>query len=205
MKRILLLVTAFLLLSVQGFSQFGVKGGFNFTSFGDIELGKDTDFKTAFEKKTGYHVGILYKAKVPLIGLSIQPELQFSQVNASLSVTETSSSSKAVITDMKQTYLQLPVALQWGIDLMLFRPFIQAVPYVGISFAKDNQNKSIQWDVNKFRYGVGLGAGIDIWKLQISGKYNWDLGKVADFKWEGVKTFKGGKNKGFELSLAILF
>jgi hypothetical protein len=28
---------------------------------------------------------------------------------------------------------------------------------------------------------------------------------VAEFEWKGVDTFKGGKNKGFELSLAILF
>lgn len=214
MKKILLLVTALMLLSVPGFSQFGIKGGFNFTSFGDIDLSKDATVKTAFEKKTGYHVGLLYKVKIPAIGLAIQPELLYSKVMGDLTVAGTPAGNSnntpvpptnASSTEMKMTYLQLPVALQWGVDLMLFRPYIQAVPYIGYSFAKDNGNKDIEWDVNKFRYGVGLGAGLDIWKLQISGRYCWDLGKVADFKWQGTKTFKGGKNKGFELSLAILF
>lgn len=203
MKKILLLVTAFLLLSVQGFSQFGIKGGLNFNSFGDVNLGKDANYKTVFEKRTGYHIGLLYRVKVPLIGLAIQPELLYSKTLTNVSISDKSSNSTSG--NMKMTYLQLPVALQWGIDLMLFRPFIQAVPYVGYSFARSNSLKNLEWDVNKFRYGVGLGAGLDIWKLQISGKYSWDLGKATDFKWQGVKTFEGGKSKGFELSLAILF
>lgn len=210
MKRILLLVTAFLLLSVPGFSQFGIKAGYNFTSFGDIDLGKGSEYSTAFDKKTGYHVGLLYKFKIPVIGLTIQPELLYSEVKGRLSLTGLpsgiSSSTNAVVdADLKVSYLQLPVGLQWGLDLMLFRPFLQVVPYVGLSLADDNSTKNLEWDVNKFRYGIGLGAGIDIWKLQVSGRYSWDLGKVADFKWQGTKTFKGDKNKGFELSLALLF
>lgn len=205
MKKILVLVTLFMLFSVQGFSQLGIKGGFNFTSFGDINLGKDATLKTAFENKTGYHIGIVYKARIPFIGLAIQPELLYSQVNGSLAISGSDASASPMVTDMKLTYLQLPVGLQWGLDLMLFRPYIQAVPYIGLSLGRDNGTKNLQWDINKFRYGIGLGAGIDIWKLQISGKYNWDLGKVTDFEWQGVKTFKGGKNQGFELSLAFLF
>ncbi len=203
MKRILLLVTAFLLVSVPGFSQFGIKAGYNFTSFGDIDLGKNSEYSTAFDKKTGYHVGMLYKFKIPVIGLTIQPELLYSEVKGNLSVTGPNGNTEGA--DLKLSYLQLPVGLQWGLDLMLFRPFLQVVPYVGLSMADDNSLKNLEWDVNKFRYGIGLGAGIDIWKLQVSGRYSWDLGKVADFKWQGTKTFKGDKNKGFELSLALLF
>ena len=206
MKKILLIATALMLLSVPGFSQFGIKGGFNFTSFGDIDLGKDATYKTAFEKKTGFHVGMLYKFKIPMIGLAIQPELLYSQVQGDLSISKTSSQSVSGTTsNVKMTYLQLPVALQWGVDLMLFRPYLQVVPYVGVALDNATGNKNLEWDLNKFRYGIGLGAGIDIWKLQVSGRYCWDLGKVADFEWQGTKTFKGGKNKGFELSLAILF
>lgn len=218
MKRILLLVTAFMLLSVQGFSQFGVKGGLNFHSFDDVKLNKETDFKTVFEKRTGYHVGILYKTKIPLIGLAIQPELLYSQSISSITYTGENTTSSyydpvagapvsTVNGDMKLSYLQLPVSVQWGIDLMLFRPFIQVVPYIGCTLNSklDIGNTSLKMDTDKFQYGIGVGAGIDIWKLQVSGRYNWDLGNVADFKWMGIDTFKGGKSKGFELSLAILF
>lgn len=201
MKRILLLVTAFMLLSVQGFSQFGIKGGLNFNSLEDINLKGVKDFDIG--NSTGFNVGILYKTKIPLIGLTIQPELIYSQTNSSIN-TEIAGWSN-LNGDLKIGTLMLPVGLQWGIDLMLFRPFIQAVPYIGYTVNTQNKITNLNWNVDKFKYGVGLGAGLDIWKLQISGRYNWDLGDVAEFEWKGVDTFKGGKNKGFELSLAILF
>ena len=201
MKRILLLVTAFMLLSVQGFSQFGIKGGLNFNSLEDINLKGVKNFDIG--NSTGFNVGILYKTKIPLIGLTIQPELIYSQTNSSIN-TEIAGWSN-LNGDLKIGTLMLPVGLQWGIDLMLFRPFIQAVPYIGYTVNTQNKITNLNWNVDKFKYGVGLGAGLDIWKLQISGRYNWDLGDVAEFEWKGVDTFKGGKNKGFELSLAILF
>ena len=201
MKRILILVTAFMLLSVQGFSQLGIKGGLNFNSLEDINLKGVKDFDIG--NSTGFNVGILYKTKIPLIGLTIQPELIYSQTNSSIN-TELDGRSN-LNGDLKLGTLMLPVGLQWGIDLMLFRPFIQAVPYIGYTVNTQNKITNLNWNVDKFKYGVGLGAGLDIWKLQISGRYNWDLGDVAEFEWKGVDTFKGGKNKGFELSLAILF
>ena len=201
MKRILILVTAFMLLSVQGFSQFGIKGGLNFNSLEDINLKGVKDFDIG--NSTGFNVGILYKTKIPLIGLTIQPELIYSQTNSSIN-TEIAGWSN-LNGDLKIGTLMLPVGLQWGIDLMLFRPFIQAVPYIGYTVNTQNKITNLNWNVDKFKYGIGLGAGLDIWKLQISGRYNWDLGDVAEFEWKGVDTFKGGKNKGFELSLAILF
>lgn len=201
MKRILLLVTAFMLLSVQGFSQFGIKGGLNFNSLEDINLKGVKDFDIG--NSTGFNAGILYKIKIPLVGLAIQPELIYSQTNSSIN-TEIAGLSN-LNGDLKIGTLMLPVGLQWGIDLVLFRPFIQAVPYIGYTVNTQNKITNLNWDVDKFKYGVGLGAGLDIWKLQISGRYNWDLGDVAEFEWKGVDTFKGGKNKGFELSLAILF
>jgi hypothetical protein len=201
MKRILILVTAFMLLSVQGFSQFGIKGGLNFNSLEDINLRGVKDFDIG--NSTGFNAGILYKIKIPLVGLAIQPELIYSQTNSSIN-TEIAGLSN-LNGDLKIGTLMLPVGLQWGIDLMLFRPFIQAVPYIGYTVNTQNKITNLNWNVDKFKYGVGLGAGLDIWKLQISGRYNWDLGDVAEFEWKGVDTFKGGKNKGFELSLAILF
>lgn len=201
MKRILLLVTAFMLLSVQGFSQFGIKGGLNFNSLEDINLKGVKDFDIG--NSTGFNVGILYKTKIPLIGLTIQPELIYSQTNSSINTDIIGGSN--LNGDLKLGTLMLPVGLQWGIDLMLFRPFIQAVPYIGYTVNTQNKITNLNWNVDKFKYGVGLGAGLDIWKLQISGRYNWDLGDVAEFEWKGVDTFKGGKNKGFELSLAIMF
>ncbi len=213
MKKILLLVTACMLLSLQGFAQFGVKAGLNFNSFGDIKLGENSSVNSVLEKKTGFHAGVLYKFKIPVIGLALQPELIYSKVNGNISLQQIETPSfvssfvgtKEIQSDVSVSYLQLPVAVQMGLDLVLLRPFIQVVPYIGYAISTDVKIKDIKLDTEKLNYGIGVGAGIDIWKLQISGRYNWDLGKVADYKWEGIDTFKGGKGKGFQLSLAFLF
>lgn len=200
MKKSLLLVVAFLLLSVQGFSQFGIKAGLNFNNLDDINF--STIDEDSFNKKTGFNAGILYKFKIPVIGLTVQPEFLYTQTNSSLE--SYVDGGKGASGDLKVGYLQLPVGLQFGLDLVLFRPFIQVVPYVGYNVSKENTVNNLEWDVTKFKYGVGLGAGLDIWKFQISGRYSWDLGDVAEFEWDS-KMFKGGKNRGFELSLALLF
>ena len=201
MKKILLLVTACMLLSLQGFAQFGIKAGLNFNKLGDIDT--KGNISSVLDNKTGFHAGILYRFKVPVVGIAIQPELLYSQINGQLNFLQNSSNS--VKSDVSVSYLQLPVALQWGLDLVLLRPYIQVVPYVGCTISNEVKIKDIKMDTEKLNYGVGLGAGIDIWRLQVSGRYCWDLGKVADYKWNGVDTFKGGKGKGFQLSLALFF
>lgn len=206
MKKILLLVAAFMLLSLQGFAQFGVKAGLNFNSLG--ELDKTSSFTAGMEKKTGFHAGVLYRFKMPVIGIAVQPELLYSQVKGKMQLM--TSHPGVLASDMGDgevsvSYLQLPVALQMGLDLVLLRPYIQVVPYVGCTIANDVKIKNLKMDTDKFNYGIGVGAGIDIWRLQVSGRYNWDLGKAADYKWEGFDTFKGGKSKGFQLSLALFF
>ena len=60
MKKVLLLVTAFLLLSVQGFSQFGIKGGLNFNKMSDIDI---QQLDQHINNSTGFNAGILYIAR----------------------------------------------------------------------------------------------------------------------------------------------
>lgn len=201
MKRFLLLIVTSLLLSVQGYSQFGVKAGLNFNKLGDIDFAGYDNFTS---NKTGFNAGILYKFKIPVIGLAIQPELMYTQTNSSVDNLIVGGNHSLGTGDLKLGYLQLPVGLQFGLDLVLFRPYIQVVPYIGYAVSTKNTVQNLEWDVDKFKYGIGLGAGIDIWKFQISGRYSWDLGNVAEFKWD-KEMFNGGKTKGFELSLALLF
>jgi hypothetical protein len=38
-----------------------------------------------------------------------------------------------------------------------------------------------QWDgINRLEYGLGLGVGLDVWKIQIIGRYNWNFGSLFD-------------------------
>lgn len=197
MKRTLIVlgVMFFCVLPMRAQNGFGIKGGLSYNSMSDIEI---ENWESSFNRKTGFHAGILYKAKLGS-GLALQPELLYIQKGGNLEGNNES-------LDFKVHHIQLPINLQWGIDLMLFRPFVMVSPYIGYAIANGDELKGLEWDnMNRFEYGIGLGAGLDIWKFQVTGRYCWDLGKVAEFKWDGINTFKGGKNKGFELSLAFIF
>ena len=119
-------------------------------------------------------------------------------------------------------YLEVPVSLQWGPDLLLFRPFLDVTPFVGYGL---NNRFSISgmetvknsWDgssVNRWEYGVGVGIGLEIWKFQVIGRYNWNFGSLLDFSKDlgdgGFgpalrNSFERGNFGGFTLTAAILF
>lgn len=193
MKKLALILSVFLLSAVSLHAQkgFGFKAGMNFNSMSDLEF---NDLKQSVNRKTGFHAGVLYQWDLPA-GFALQPELLYVQKGGSVS-------DKG---DFTMHYLQLPVNLQWGLNLVLFRPFVMVSPFLSYQISKDSNISGLKWDTEKLGYGIGLGAGLDLWKFQVSGKYNWDLGKASEFKWDGVDTFRGGKNKGFELSLAFIF
>ena len=201
MKRLFVLI-AVLAIAVTANAQsgFGIKGGLNFDSMSDI---KTNNYESTIDGRTGFHVGILYKIKLPA-GLALQPELLYTSKKSKIE-TNTNTSYNASL-----QYLQLPVNIQWGIDLVILRPFIQVSPYIGYAIAKGNKFKDFDWgNFNKFEYGIGLGAGVEIWRFQVSGRYCWDLGKIGDFNKNDVpdqlKNLDKAKHRGFELSLAYMF
>ena len=63
---------------------------------------------------------------------------------------------------------------------------------------------------NAFEYGVGLGAGLNVWKLQAIVRYNWNfgtLGKLSDFKDLQIGDFKTENETfgGISVSVAFFF
>lgn len=194
--------------SAQG--RFGVIGGMTFSNAERQALNRSTMNK--------YHVGVTYQLKLPL-GFSVQPSLMYHVKGAKLSnvipgadFTNTS--------DLTIGYLELPVSLQWGPDLLVFRPFLDVTPYIGYAIGnrmsaagveKEGRN---QWaGLNRFEYGIGLGIGLEIWRFQVIGRYNWNLGPLsnADAAMQGGfvpfinSAFSQSNFGGFTLSLAILF
>lgn len=220
----LAVVLAFLFMEGRASAQsrFGVIGGITFSNAEKQSLNRSTMNK--------YHVGVTYQFKLPF-GLSIQPSLQYHVKGAKL--------GNVVSTDFTNTcdisigYLELPVSVQWGPDLLLFRPFLDVTPYIGYgltnrmdlyvaehsgSHGLDDSYKNI-WsgaDMKRFEYGVGVGIGLEIWKFQLIGRYNWNIGSLynentnysdSDIKLSMMKNaFSKGHNfGGFTLSLSFLF
>ncbi|MFA6335074.1 MAG: porin family protein [Bacteroidales bacterium] len=199
MKKLSVLFVGILLISTSAFSQtrFGIKGGLNFTSMANISSNVDETWKN----QVGYQLGIALQFKVPAVGLTIQPELLYSTV-------ETTEKNSDLDKSIKLDYITLPLNFEFGVDMLVFRPFIVASPYVSYAIQKGARLEDQPWDdINRFDYGIGLGAGIDLWKLQVMGKYNWGLGKLrsAGATWDESETYKDATLRGFQLSVAFLF
>ena len=54
--------------------------------------------------------------------------------------------------------------------------------------------------MKKLEYGFGVGAGIDIWKLQVSAKWFWNMGTIYRGESESLD-----KLHGLSVTLSIFF
>ena len=196
MKRILMIITAALLaFSVQTSAQgkFGITAGMNFNA------AKIKDVK--MDAKAGWSAGVTYKLDLPL-GFSFQPSLVYMQKNAVIVSDQQVGFWDDIVAGritQKVGSLVLPVSVQWGPDLLVARPFVDVTPYVGYSLANKLEGKGSGFEgeikgKQAFDYGLGLGAGLDIWKLQVIVRYNWNFGVLGGLKdftgidWGGLKT-----------------
>lgn len=144
-----------------------VKGGLTYTSASTVQELKNG--------KSGWEFGAGFQTET-FSGLSLQPELLYKVKGVTL--------SDATKVDMN--YLELPVNVQWGIDLLIARPFIFASPFIGCNlgtkFSKESDlAATVKESVQKFEYGFGAGIGLDLFKFQITAKYNWNFGKIASW------------------------
>ena len=141
------------------------------------------------------------------MGFSIQPSLIYQVKGAKTEVL-------TIDSEIKVGYLELPVSFQWGPDLLLFRPFVDVSPFVGYGLNTSNWSELTgevknAWDYgNRWEYGIGLGGGLEIWKLQVVARYNWDFApfvKPEAFAQFGQAVKESMKFGGVTLSLALLF
>jgi hypothetical protein len=179
MKRILLVLIAFMFFgNIEAQVRFGIKAGANFSEFNSKE-------QTLEKDGAAWQLGFASQFKIPLIGLGIQPELLYS-VNKGK--------------DNSIGYFNVPINLRWQpLPIPLVKPVILVGPYFGyaVNFKGFNNFKD---KINRFSWGIGLGAGVEIWKLQIEGRYNWGLQDLSKEK----NTFKL-KNNVFTLSAVYFF
>lgn len=176
---------------------FGVKAGIYTNQLSNL---KNYDMHS----NLGFQAGVLYKINLPM-GFAIQPELLYVEKNTKL---ENNSGTTATEDKYNLRYLQVPVSIQWGVNLMLFRPYVQVVPYMNFLMGKHFTNNADFGDLHKANTGIGVGAGLDVWKLQISGRYNWDFNKMGNTDgttYSSYKELKQSKGRGLEFSVAFIF
>ncbi|MDR1416736.1 MAG: PorT family protein [Prevotellaceae bacterium] len=174
---------------------FGIKAGVNAPS---LKTNLNLLDEAKAERGLGFHAGVFGQVNIPIIGLGVQPELLY--LNQSISYVD-----KDGKTDSKgASYLDIPINITWGIDFKVVRPFIALTPYMRYSFSdiktwvNSTGASSLEQKLNKFDYGLGVGAGIDLFsKFQLMGRYSWGLSDlVKDYNY---------KVRSFTVSLGYIF
>ena len=166
---------------------FGLLGGANFCSASVAGV--------RAESMTQWHAGLAYKFNLPL-GFHIQPTLLYNVKGSDLNIANT---------DFTVGYLELMASVQWGIDLILFRPFLDVSPFVGYGVNGWGDLKDLWKEgANKLEYGIGLGGGLDIWRFQLAARYNWNFGGLfkEDFN---MDLLKKANFSGVTLTLTYFF
>lgn len=206
MKRgayIFLIIFLFSAIQLSAQSRFGIIGGvgFNKAKFAEIVSDRNT---------TGWNAGVTLSVDLPA-GFSLQPSLCYHQKEAVL------------LGDISQKmgYVELPLSIQWGPDLMLLRPLVDVTPYVGYAltnglsgegagkFFSDFNSLEVK---QRFEYGLGIGGGLEVWRLQLICRYNWNFGNLYSVEgWkdiqESISDIKTASRnfEGITLSMAFFF
>jgi hypothetical protein len=207
MKRLIAIVAAGLisLAAVNDINagNFGFFGGANFSTMNLKELNAGT--------MTQWHAGMAYRFDLPL-GFKIQPALMYNVKGAKVG-------NDWVSNDLSIGYLEFMASCQWGPDLLLFRPFVEVSPFLGYGINGSWGDVTDLWKgdgINRVEYGLGLGAGIEVWRFQLTARYNWNFGRLSAAPQASEEGLFGGigqiYNKfndanfgGFTLTLAYFF
>jgi len=218
MKKILTFLVAVLATASVAHAQFGIIGGFTSSK-------TSIDTKNISENFKGvslFHAGIAYKVKLPL-GFAIQPALTYEMNGANLEQVKSINEGLSSLST-KAGYIQLGAGIQWGVDLLVARPFLLVQPFFGyqvtgseklnvLNASGEEYNNFFKTAKNKLEYGFELGGGVEVVKhIQVSVVWFKNLGylydgdKITDVGAAVIGAYKDTKNySGIKVSVGIFF
>lgn len=205
MKKILLLIMMVVAMSLTTMSyaqlRFGVKGGANFSrvpvSVADVKS----------DNVTSFHAGVMAELEIPVLPLSLEADLLFSQRGSAF--------KDGNLSDILRTnHIDVPIyAKLWMLDFSGARFFAQAGPYFSYLLNSNlseikHMKKLSSLEAKRFGFGLNLGLGVEVLKLfQISAQYSAPLSN--DYEYKGVpdaaEDFRKTKEKLFSVSVAVVF
>lgn len=224
MKKVLTFIVAILATATMANAQLGIIGGFT-----SSKTTLDNKFDEYLKGANMFHAGLAYKQKL-MLGFAVQPQLTYEMKGAAVDAATVQAVGDAIkgIDFSSAGYLELGVGVQWGMDLLVFRPFVFAEPFIGYQITgkkdaanvvMDGVNASLNNAKNKLEYGIGLGAGVEVVKhIQVSVQWFKNLGhlyndgkidvqSISDAAQKAVvDQFKDAKSySGVKVSLGIFF
>ena len=203
MKKIIAIVALFASMAIAGAQQLGVTGGLTLSKMNGISNPKDTKAVAL------YSAGVLYKANLGA-GFAIQPELLWQVKGANV---QENVGALDNLTVSRSNNVELGLGLQWGPDLLAFRPYLFVEPFLGYSVGGKESQKLANADFskdkvlearNKLEYGVGGGIGVEIAShIQLSFQLFRNMGPLykADklgenkYPYEHLKNYQGIRRK----------
>lgn len=165
----------------------GITGGLNIANMNDTDADD-------LENRFGFRGGVFATFKVPASPMAIQPELVYTQ--------------KGFEVDdgtAKLDYIEIPVLAKFGFFTPgPAKPEVFFGPYMAFNMnaeaAGDNITINVEDAVNKTEFGVTVGAGVDIGRFNIGGRYSAGLTNVFD-----DDSGSDGKNGVFSVVTSVAF
>ncbi|MGB1170306.1 MAG: porin family protein [Flavobacteriaceae bacterium] len=152
--------------------QFGVKAGINYNS--DSFESVSDDVLNGAKTKTGIHTGVWLRAKLPVIGFYIRPELMYTELNNS--VNYDSDFAVPRNTNFKFRKIDVPVLIGkkfLGIGNVFAGPSFQ---YILSSDFELNDLKEVSTE--NFSLGIQLGGGVELGRLGLDIRWERGLSKT---------------------------
>jgi len=160
----------------------------------------------------GYHFGVF--ARIKVLALYIQPELIFSQTNASINVSSIDSLGASLQSTSGITYTNFDIPVLVGIKLGPLRLNAGPVATFKLSTNVDNATKEVLEGLDSFTaatkiatFGGQVGVGLDILKkVTIDVRYEFGLSKLGDNVTIGEHSFKTDQRQSqFIASIGWMF
>ena len=152
--------------------QFGVKAGINYNS--DSFESVSDDVLNGAKTKTGIHTGVWLRAKLPVIGFYIRPELIYTELNNSVNYDSDFAVSRN--TNFKFRKIDVPVLVGkkfLGIGNVFAGPSFQ---YILSSDFELNDLKEVSTE--NFSLGIQLGGGVELGRLGFDIRWERGLSKT---------------------------
>ena len=165
---------------------YGVVAGLNFSTI-------KSNYNSDMDIVTGVAGGLAAQIVWPM-GFMAQPEILFSKKGCIFA-------GNGLRYDID--YLEVPVKLTYRFNLADVKPFGFVAPYAAYVLNL-TEHSGVESDdtfsdqINKLDYGFSVGAGFDVWRIQLSFRYIWGLAQVADYS---IQT----RNRGLNFSAGVFF
>jgi hypothetical protein len=137
--------------------QFGIKAGMNYNNNGDLTLSNVVNNTvTGAGTESGYHAGLWFRGKIPVIGVYLRPEIVYTQIKNNYVY-------KSSVTAYDFKKIDVPVLIGkkiFGIGNVFIGPSFQYI--LGTDFGLSTVNEV---SLDKFSVGMQSGFGLEIGRI----------------------------------------